>query len=68
MAAFCNRAFFARDLANIFKESTFGFLTVIIASPLKEGAVAAYESEEYQKMIPLRIPYSELTNTIIQDC
>ena len=58
--------FFARDLATIEKESTVGHLTVIIEFPSKEDAVTAYESEEYQKMISLRIPYSNLTLTIFE--
>jgi len=39
---------------------------VIIEFPSKEDAVSAYESEEYQKMIPLRTPYSDLTLTIFE--
>ena len=58
--------FFARDLATIEKESTLGYLTVIIEFPSKEDAVSAYESEEYQKIIPLRTTYSDLTHTIFE--
>ena len=58
--------FLARDLATIEKESTLGHLTVIIEFSLKEDAVSAYESEEYQKMNPLRTPYSDLTLTIFE--
>ena len=58
--------FFARDLATIEKESTPGHLTVIIEFLSKEDAVNAYESEEYQKMITLRTPYSDLTHTIFE--
>ena len=61
-----NGKFFARDLATIEKESTLGHLTVIIEFPSKEDALSAYESEEYQKMIPLRTPYSDLTLTIFE--
>ena len=61
-----NRKFFVRDLATIEKESTLGNLTVIIEFPSKEDAVSAYESEEYQKMISLRTPYSDLTLTIFE--
>mgnify|MGYP001231655917 FL=1 len=61
-----NGAFFARDLATIEKESTLGHLTVIIEFPSKEDAVSAYESKEYQKMISLRTPYSDLTLTIFE--
>ena len=53
-------------MATIEKESTLGHLTVIIEFPSKEDAVSAYESEEYQKMIPLRTPYSDLTLTIFE--
>ena len=58
--------FFARDLATIEKESTLGHLTVIIEFPSKKDAVTAYESEEYQKMISLSTPYSNLTLTIFE--
>ena len=58
--------FFVRDLATIEKERTLGHLTVIIEFPSKEHAVSAYESEEYQKMIPLRTLYSDLTLTIFK--
>ena len=61
-----NGKFFVRDLATIEKESTLGHLTVIIEFPSKEDAVSAYESEEYQKMIPLRNPYSDLTLSIFE--
>ena len=42
-----NGKFFARDLATIEKESTLGYLTVIIEFTSKEDAVTAYVSEEY---------------------
>ena len=58
--------FFARDLATIEKESTLGNLTVIIEFPSKEDSVNAYDSEEYQKMISLMTPYSNLTFTIFE--
>ena len=61
-----NGKFFVRDLATIEKESTLGHLTVIIEFPSKEDAVSAYESEEYQKMIPSRTQYSDLTLTIFE--
>ena len=61
------RDFFARDFANIDKESNLGHLTVIIEFPSKEDAVAAYELAQYQKMIPLRTPYYDLTQNIFQD-
>ena len=61
-----NGEFFVRDLATIEKESTLGHLTVIIEFPSKGDAVSAYESVEYQKMIPLRNPYSDLTLTIFE--
>ena len=61
-----NGEFFVRDLATIEKERTLEHLTVIIEFPSKEGAVSAYESEKYQKMIPLRTPSSDLTLTIFK--
>ena len=54
-------------MATIEKEITLGHLTVIIEFPSKEDAVSAYESEEYQKMIPLRTPYSDLTLTLFKE-
>ena len=53
-------------MAIIEKESTLGHLKVIIEFTAKENAVSAYESEEYQKMISLRTPYSDLTLTIFE--
>ena len=32
----------------------------------KEDAVSAYESEEYQKIIPFRTPFSDLILTIFE--
>ena len=62
-----NGEIFVKDLATVEKESILGHLTVIIEFPSKEDAVSAYESEEYQKMIPLRTPYSDLTLTIFKE-
>ena len=53
-------------MATIEKESTLEHLTIIIEFPSKKDAVSAYESEEYQKIISLRTPYSDLTLTIIE--
>ena len=61
-----NGEIFVRDLATTEQESTLGQLTVIIEFPSKEVAVSAYESEEYQKMILLRTPYSDLTLTLFK--
>ena len=61
-----NGKFFVRDLATIEKESTLEHLTVIIEFPSKKDTVSAYESEEYQKMIPSRTQYSNLTLTIFE--
>ena len=61
-----NGEFFVRDLVTTEKESTLGQLKVIIEFPSKEDAVSAYESEECQKMIPLRTPSSDLTLTIFK--
>ena len=61
-----NGEFFVRDLVTTEKESSLGQLKVIIEFPSKEDAVSAFESEKYQKMIPLRTPYSDLTLTIFE--
>ena len=61
-----NGEFFVRDLVTTEKESTLGQLKVIIEFPSKEDAVSAFESEKYQKMIPLRTPYSDRTLTIFK--
>ena len=53
-------------MATIEKESTLEHLTIIIEFPSKKDAVSAYESEEYQKIISLRTPYSDLTLTIFE--
>ena len=53
-------------MATIEKESTLGNLKVIIEFRPKEDAVSAYASEGYQKMIPLRTPYYELTLAIFE--
>ena len=57
---------FARDLATIDEESALKHLTVIIELPSKKIAVTAYESVEYQKMISLRTPFSNLTFTFLR--
>ena len=53
-------------MATIERESTLEHLTVIIEFPSKKDAVSAYVSEEFQKMISLSTPYSNLTLTIFE--
>ena len=59
-------SFFITDLASIEKEGSTGHSTVVIEFPSKEAAISAYESPEYQDMIAMRTPFSELQLTIVE--
>ena len=48
------------DGASIGKEGTPGAQTVVIEYPTKEAALAAYESDEYQAVVGIRL--SAITN------
>ena len=48
------------DSASVAKEGTPGAQTVVIEYPTKEAALAAYESDEYQSVVGIRL--SAITN------
>ena len=48
------------DAASVAKEGTPGAQTVVIEYPTKEAALAAYESDDYQAVIGIRL--SAITN------
>lgn len=48
------------DAASVAKEGTPGAQTVVIEYPTKEAALAAYESDEYQAVVGIRL--SAITN------
>lgn len=48
------------DAASVGKEGTPGAQTVVIEYPTKEAALAAYESDEYQAVVGIRL--SAITN------
>ena len=59
-------SFLITDLDSIEKEGSTGHSTVVIEFPSKEAAISAYESPEYQDMIAMRTPFSELQLTIVE--
>ena len=59
-------SFLITDLASIEKEGSTGHSTVVIEFPSKEAALSAYESLEYQRMIAMRIPFSDIQLTIVE--
>lgn len=50
------------DGASVGKEGTPGAQTVVIEYPTKEAALAAYESDEYQAVVGIRL--SAITNGV----
>ena len=48
------------DSSSVAKEGTPGAQTVVIEYPTKEAALAAYESDEYQSVVGIRL--SAITN------
>ena len=59
-------SFFITDLASIEKEGSNGHSTVVIEFPSKEAAIYAYESHEYQEMIAMRTPFSDIQLSIVE--
>jgi len=59
--------FLIRDVNCDVREGSPGSLNVIIEFPSLEAAVSAYESTDYQSMIALRTPHSDLTLTISEE-
>ena len=58
-------SFLITDLVSIEKEGNTGHSTVVIEFPSKEAAISAYESLEYQDMIAMRTPFSDIQLTIV---
>ena len=55
------------EMASDVREGTPGSLSVVIEFPSLEAAVNAYESDDYQAMIRLRMPHSDLTLSISEE-
>ena len=56
-----------RDLFSDVREGEPGTVNVIVEFESREAAVAAYESADYQKLIELRTPHSDLSVTITEE-
>ena len=56
-----------RDLFSDVREGEPGTVNVIVEFESREAAVAAYDSAEYQKLIELRTPHSDLSVTITEE-
>ena len=56
-----------RDLQSDVREGEPGTVNVIVEFDSREAAVAAYESSEYQELIKLRTPHSDLSLTITEE-
>ncbi|KZR90885.1 hypothetical protein MITS9508_00119 [Synechococcus sp. MIT S9508] len=59
--------FLVRDVQCDVREGTPGSLNVIIEFPSLQSAVSAYESTDYQSLIELRTPHSDLTLSISEE-
>ncbi|WP_413744037.1 DUF1330 domain-containing protein [Synechococcus sp. MIT S9451] len=62
-----NARILIRDLSSDVREGSPGTVNVIVEFDSKENAIDAYESEEYQELIKLRTPFSELSLTITEE-
>ena len=60
--------FIIRDYDTIEEENGNGNLSAVVEFPSKEAAIDAYNSEEYQSMISLRKPFSEISLIICKGC
>ena len=58
--------FLIRDLESLQKEGRAGSLTIVIRFSSKLAAISAYESLEYQEMISMRTPFSEIQLSIVE--
>ena len=63
----CGARFLCRDLNTDVREGNPGHLTVIIEFESLAAAKAAYEASEYQDMIKLRQPNSDVFLSIIEE-
>ena len=58
--------FLIRDFESIQKEGSIGPLTIVICFSSKLAAISAYESLEYQEIIAMRTPLSEIQLLIVE--
>ena len=63
----CGAHFLCRDLKTDVREGNAGHLTVIIGFESLAAAKAAYEAPEYQEMLKLRKPQSDVSLSIIEE-
>ena len=63
----CGARFLCRDLKTDVRESNAGHLTVIIEFASLAAAKAAYEASEYQAMLKLRQPHSNVSLSILEE-
>ena len=63
----CGARFLCRDLKTDVREGNAGQLTVIIESQSLAAAKAAYEAPEYQEMLKLRQPHSDVSLSILEE-
>ena len=63
----CGARFLCRDLKTDVREGNAGHLTVIIEFESLAAAKAAYEAPEYQEMLKLRQPHSEVSLSILEE-
>ncbi len=60
--------FIIRDYETLEEEKGNGNLSAVVEFPSKEAAIKAYNSVEYQNMIPLRTPFSDISLIICKGC
>ena len=63
----CGARFLCRDLKTDVREGNAGHLTVIIEFQSLAAAKAAYEAPEYQEMLKLRQPHSDVSLSILEE-
>ena len=63
----CGARFLCRDLQTDVREGNAGHLTVIIEFASLAAAKAAYEAPEYQAMLKLRQPHSNVSLSILEE-
>ena len=63
----CAARFLCRDLKTDVREGSAGHLTVIIEFQSLAAAKAAYEAPEYQEMLKLRQPHSDVSLSILEE-
>ena len=63
----CGARFLCRDLKTDVREGNAGHLTVIIEFQSLAAAKAAYEAPEYQEMLRLRQPHSDVSLSILEE-